>query len=194
MKKIRTLSFSLLLPALLLANGCSGDVKAKLGMRRDGPDEFQVIAAPPLSVPPEFNLRPPLNAAGITRSTSAQQDAKKMLINNGAAPTPDVRASALPSSGDEKFITKAGASTTDTSIREIMSNESQPAAVQEEKKGFFSSLLTFNKEDDAPITVDAAAEKQRIDTNKQTNQPITAGETPTINQKKSVIEKLLDSE
>src|SRR5438093_9913559 len=38
--------------------GCT-DIRRVVGMDRVGPDEFAVEARAPLTIPPEFNLRPP---------------------------------------------------------------------------------------------------------------------------------------
>ena len=46
-------------PGLLTGlSGCT-DVKEVLGYTKQSPDEFQVYARAPLSLPPDYNLRPP---------------------------------------------------------------------------------------------------------------------------------------
>lgn len=42
----------------LVLSGCSGIGEA-LGLSKRPPDEFEVMAKKPLTVPPDFNLRPP---------------------------------------------------------------------------------------------------------------------------------------
>ncbi len=45
--------------ALSLLVACSGSVQQKLGLERRVPDEFQVVRRAPLTLPPDFTLRPP---------------------------------------------------------------------------------------------------------------------------------------
>ena len=48
---------------------CSGDELTRtFGLTRDAPDEFQVTTRAPLSMPPDFNLRPPRPGARSRRS------------------------------------------------------------------------------------------------------------------------------
>ena len=183
---------STIVMALLFAvSACSSDMKANLGLKKDSPDEFRVLAAPPLTVPPDFDLRPP-SAAGSSL-TPGQASAKQLLSgsvdNVGTpAPTESVKATALPSGADQKLIEKAGASTANSSIRDIIAKDNQP--VQDDKKGgFFKNLLSSGKSDDAPV-VDAAAEKQRITDNTKNNKPVTTGDTPTVKENKSLWDKL----
>lgn len=197
MKHIFSLS-SLPLAALLLASACGGDVKGDLGLRKDSPDEFRVISAPPLSVPPDFSLLPPASGAAPAAS-NVNQDNRHLLGQQSspsgvAAPTPQVKASSLPSSGDSKFLSKAGAASIDPTIRDTIAKETQPLPQEEEKKGFFKKMLSLNKDEEAKVVVDAAAEKKRMTENKASNKPVTTGETPTIKEKKSVLQKIFGSE
>ncbi len=47
-----------LLTAILALSGCS-DVKQELGVGRNSPDEFMVVKRAPLTLPPDYTLRPP---------------------------------------------------------------------------------------------------------------------------------------
>ena len=44
--------------AVLVAGGCEGARKA-IGLDKAAPDEFSVYTRAPLSMPPEYGLRPP---------------------------------------------------------------------------------------------------------------------------------------
>ncbi len=50
---------------IFLLYGCGG-VKEKIGLIKKAPDEFQVYKSKPLSVPPNFELRPPKEGAILT--------------------------------------------------------------------------------------------------------------------------------
>jgi hypothetical protein len=49
----------------MLLSGCS-DISSALGRGKKSPDEFQVVVRPPLTLPPNFALRPQDEEGGIT--------------------------------------------------------------------------------------------------------------------------------
>ena len=55
-RKLTSASIALLCVGLL--NACS-DTRAALGLDKAPPDEFAVFSRAPLSLPPDFGLRPP---------------------------------------------------------------------------------------------------------------------------------------
>jgi len=70
--------------ALLLA-GCS-ETGSILGFDRGGPDEFTVVRNPPLSVPPQATLRPPVQgAARSNRDLSSSQARESLLASGGGS-------------------------------------------------------------------------------------------------------------
>lgn len=63
--------------ALVLLSGslsaCSG-VKKKLGLENSAPDEFLVTSRAPLSLPPEYDLRPVIDGSSVSPALSSQTD------------------------------------------------------------------------------------------------------------------------
>lgn len=63
--------------ALVLLSGslsaCSG-VKKKLGLENSAPDEFLVTSRAPLSLPPEYDLRPVTDGSSVSSALSSQTD------------------------------------------------------------------------------------------------------------------------
>lgn len=53
----KTILMTILLSAAVLT-ACSTETKKKLGFASEGPDEFMVMSRAPLSLPPEYDLRP----------------------------------------------------------------------------------------------------------------------------------------
>ncbi len=51
--------YTLLIFALMITSGCSGKVGDIVNLSRSVPDEFAVVKRKPLTVPPDFGLRPP---------------------------------------------------------------------------------------------------------------------------------------
>ena len=63
---------------LILLAGCNGDKIARtFGLTRDAPDEFTVTTRAPLSMPPDYNLRPPRPGAPRPQEQSERQQARK---------------------------------------------------------------------------------------------------------------------
>ncbi|HKS87916.1 MAG TPA: DUF3035 domain-containing protein [Stellaceae bacterium] len=72
----------LCLPLVLLLPGCS-DFRQILGMDRTGPDEFAVESRAPLTVPPDFDLRPPQPGAARPQEVTAADKAKRAIDTAG---------------------------------------------------------------------------------------------------------------
>ena len=68
--------------AALLLPGCS-DFRVALGMDRVGPDEFAVESRAPLTIPPDFDLRPPQPGAARPQDVTAAERARKVIDTAG---------------------------------------------------------------------------------------------------------------
>jgi hypothetical protein len=67
--------------ASLLA-GCT-DVRRAIGLEQVAPDEFAVESRAPLTIPPEFDLRPPQPGAPRPQEKSANQQARQAFERAG---------------------------------------------------------------------------------------------------------------
>jgi hypothetical protein len=72
----------LLLAGPLLIAGCS-DFKRSIGLEPTLPDEFAVESRAPLTIPPDFDLRPPTPGAPRPQEKSADQQAKQLIEQAG---------------------------------------------------------------------------------------------------------------
>jgi hypothetical protein len=70
------------LSLVLLLPGCS-DMRVALGMDRVGPDEFVVESRAPLTIPPDFNLRPPQPGAPRPQEIPATERARRVVDTAG---------------------------------------------------------------------------------------------------------------
>ncbi len=70
------------LSASLLLAGCA-DMRRIVGMDRVGPDEFAVESRAPLTIPPEFELRPPQPGAPRPQEGTAADKARKVIDTAG---------------------------------------------------------------------------------------------------------------
>jgi DUF3035 family protein len=75
------LSVACLFGALLLA-GCA-DLKQMVGIDEPMPDEFAVESRAPLTIPPDFNLRPPEPGAPRPQEQSSEQQAEQIMEQAG---------------------------------------------------------------------------------------------------------------
>ena len=70
------------LAGVVLLAGCS-DFKKSIGLEPGMPDEFAVESRAPLTIPPEFDLRPPTPGAPRPQEKSADQQAKDVMAEAG---------------------------------------------------------------------------------------------------------------
>ena len=75
-------STSLCLAGALLISGCT-DLKKAIGLERSTPDEFAVESRAPLTMPPDFNLRPPQPGAARPQEKSSDQQARQAIEQAG---------------------------------------------------------------------------------------------------------------
>src|SRR5215472_2925119 len=68
--------------ALSLLSACSG-FKQMIGLDQPMPDEFAVESRAPLTVPPDFDLRPPSPGAPRPQEKTAEQQAEQVMQQAG---------------------------------------------------------------------------------------------------------------
>jgi len=73
---------TLCLAGPLLMAGCS-DFKKSVGLEPTLPDEFAVESRAPLTIPPDFELRPPQPGAARPQEKTADQQAKQVMEQAG---------------------------------------------------------------------------------------------------------------
>src|SRR5207253_2815772 len=66
----------------LLLPGCS-DFKRTIGIEKTSPDEFAVESRAPLTIPPDFDLRPPQPGASRPQEKSSGQQARQVMEQAG---------------------------------------------------------------------------------------------------------------
>ena len=168
---------ALSLMALTLLAGCSGDdLSRTFGLQRDSPDEFQVTTRAPLSMPPDFSLRPPRPGASRPQELSQRQQAEATLAPDTVFAGP-VRGR---STGEAAFMQAAGPA----APRDIRAQVDADSQLDAPSRSFTDRLL-FWKAASAPGTaVDPTRETQRIRQNAALGQPVASGDTPIIQRKR----------
>ena len=132
------------LAAATAASGCQSMQRA-VGATRTAPDEFRIVTQAPLTLPPDYNLRPPRPGEARPQERAPDSAARAALFGQ------DVGADA--SSGERVLVAAAGAEAADASIRETIDFESQ--GIVRRNEGFVDRLLAFRgsaAEAEAPLS------------------------------------------
>ncbi|MSP00127.1 MAG: DUF3035 domain-containing protein [Acetobacteraceae bacterium] len=166
------------LAATLLLTGCGdSSLSRTFGLVRDTPDEFRVITRAPLSMPPDFTLRPPQPGALRPQEQSERRQAESVLVPDAAFGG----SRGGPSPGQAALVRDAGGAPP-ADIRQRIDQEARLGASDD---GFVDRLLYWRKTDSQKAVVDAGAEAQRLRQNSALGQSPVTGETPVIRQRKS---------
>ncbi|HVZ08135.1 DUF3035 domain-containing protein [Rhodopila sp.] len=162
---------------LLLLSGCSGmnSLYRTFGLTRDAPDEFTVTTRAPLSMPPDFTLRPPRPGAPRPQEQSERQAAEEALVPQLALNQPQAGASA----GQDALLAETGPAAP-ADIRQKVNQDARYAA---DDQSLIDKILYWRKPGTEGAQVDAQKEAQRLRQNAALGQPPDVGETPIIQQK-----------
>jgi len=96
------------------------------------------VRRPPLTLPPDFNLRPPSSAAGATDITAAQQG-RQTVFGLDQEKGGNAQRSGGASSGEAALLQHAGAASASNDIRQKVDRETN--AMQRQENGFVNNLL-----------------------------------------------------
>lgn len=172
-RRPRVATTALLAGCGLLLAGCdSGGLSRTFGLSRDAPDEFTVTTRAPLSMPPDFTLRPPRPGASRPQEVSARRQAEETLVPQvalGAAPT-------VASPGEQVLLEQAGPPVSNDIRQQI----NQDASLDSGDPGFVDKLLFWKTPQPTGVMVDPQKESQRLRQNAALGDNLANGETPII--------------
>lgn len=190
--------FGILAGVLVLAACSSNTVKDTLGLERKAPDEFRVVSRPPLYIPPQFNLEPPMAGAASPTVVPADKKAQELVLGGGkieggaevfslkqggadtavqSVETSNlVKSSSAVSSGEQQFLKNIGAEKADPKVRENLVQQEIVKQEKQEESSWWDFFSTA-REKKEPV-VNSKAEAERIRENKDTGKPVTEGATP----------------
>lgn len=129
---MRTLSLLGLSAAALAACSTAGPLS-----NRNAPDEFAILTKPPLTVPPDYALRPPKPGETRPEELSTTQRTQQILLGDTSTEP--------PSTGELSLIAQVGALDVDPSIRAILAAENGGRA--EKNVSMTNRLLFWNFRD-----------------------------------------------
>ena len=162
--RIRSVTFVSLLAVSTVALGACGGLKQSIGLTKVVPDEFVTVSTAPLSVPPEYGLRPPAPGQPRPQELAPESAARQILLGQ--------RQSITRTPGENALITAAGADRADPLARYVVDDEFGDLTHKEES---FANRVLFWRKDDAAtqaptvsqtasgaVTIDAASETARL--------------------------------
>jgi len=163
--------------------GCES-VRKAVGGKKQAPDEFVVYKRPPLALPPEFHLRPPIPGAARLQNVSPRDEAKgAILLTTSAQTQKQSLAPNVTTAGMAALLNQTGALKTDPNIRVKVNAESSTIAAEDRQ--FIDKLIFWV--DDAPYpgsVIDPKKEQQRIMQNEALGKPITEGKVPEVKRRR----------
>lgn len=139
------------LAAATAASGC-GTISRAIGAGKSSPDEFNIVTSAPLTLPPDYALRPPRPGEPRPQEMAPGDEARAALFGQ------DVAAGATQ--GERRLVTNAGAEAVDPNIRDQIDYEAQGLVRRDEN--FVNRIVDFNSSS-ANASVDAATEARRLE-------------------------------
>lgn len=162
----------LTLATSMLALGACASVSKGVGLTKVTPDEFLTVSTAPLTVPPEYGLRPPAPGQPRPQELAPESAARQILLGQ--------RQSVTRSPGEQILVAQAGGDRADPLARYVVDDEFGDLAHKEE--GWANRILFWRRDDaasqgptttqtaDGAVVVDAASEYARV-------QALTGGRT-----------------
>ena len=118
--------------------GCQTTASA-LGMTKVVPDEFRVVTKAPLTVPPDYSLRPPTPGEPRPQELQPESAARTALLGE--------RAAQQRSEGEKLLVSKAGADKADPLVRYVVDDEFGDLAHKD--KSFADKVMFWRKDKSA---------------------------------------------
>ena len=177
---------SLFVMALFLSLAACSSVKKELGVGRNSPDEFAVIKRAPLTLPPDYALRPPGDPAEARDAENAAEKARTTLMGKS-------NTAAEKGAAESALLGKIGVGDANPDIRRMIDEENGFISLQ--NRTVAEKLIFWNDEepslDNAPSSVvDPKAEAERLKQNQAEGKPVNEGNVPVIEKKKTTLDRI----
>jgi hypothetical protein len=167
----------LLACVVVLLPSCESTRKAFSG-DKSAPDEFAVFSRPPLTLPPQYKLRPPKPGVTIKRGDLTSAIAKRAMLNKESK-IQSQKSTTNESPGMIALLRNTGGLNANSDTREMLNAET--SILSNEDKRFVDKLIFWVDEGKAGNTiVNATKEQKRIQKTQALGKPITEGKTPDV--------------
>lgn len=184
-RMVLRLTTTVALAATLVA--CEG-VRKQFGLTKQSPDEFRVVARAPLTLPPDFTLRPPEPGVARPQEGTTTQQARKAIFRADEPKVAALEVSTPPdgsaggqSVGEQSLLRSAGVENADPDIRLVVDRET--LRLNAESEGFIDTLVFWRDKEVPGVVVDAQSEARRLRENAALGKEATSGQTPTIERR-----------
>lgn len=173
---------AMVLGAGIALSGCE-QAKQALGQTKQPPDEFAVFQRAPLSIPPDFGLRPPAPGTERPQAVNPRDQVRAALTRGGEAPT-----GGDLSAGERSILQLTGANQADPSVRARVNNETRD--LQVDSGSITDKLVFWRKPPEFGTAIDPAQEQKRIREAQAEGTPLGEGDVPMIKQRqKGLLER-----
>ncbi len=169
----RILIAAAVLPLALAGCGNGDDISRSFGLTRDAPDEFQVTTRAPLSMPPDYTLRPPRAGAARPQEQTPRDAAEAALAPQAALAGPQATAD---SPGQEALLSATGPA----APADIRNKVDSDAAMARSDRSFADKVMFWRAPTDPSVVLDPQREAQRLRENAALGHNSTDGDTPII--------------
>lgn len=154
----------LTLAASALALGACTNIQQSIGLSKVTPDEFLTVSSAPLTVPPEYGLRPPAPGQPRPQELAPESAARQILLGQ--------RQSVTRSPGEQLLVAQAGGDRADPLARYVVDDEFGDLTHKEES--WANRIMFWRREDpstqtatttqtsEGAVTIDAASEYARM--------------------------------
>jgi len=146
-----------LLVLAITAAGCES-LRRDAGFGKQPPDEFAVVTKAPLTIPPDFALRPPRPGERQANSGNSAERARAALYSGNVRQLADQMGPEF-SEGEKLLLAYSGGASADPSIRAALASES---AILDGGPTLTESILFWRESQTKGTPVDAQAEANRI--------------------------------
>ena len=180
---IKSTAIICLIIAAGVVSGCA-DTRRALIKEKGAPDEFEVYTRAPLSLPPDFGLRPPAEPGTEVRSIDDPTTQARIAVTGKQPQQQKIIAS---SPGMAAIYSRSGVGSIDPNIRKLLERETSVFATEDTT--VMDRIMLSDEELSRGATVDPKLESERIRDNKAKGIPLNEGDIPKIERKKP---RLLD--
>ena len=148
----KSMTMLALAAAAAAASGCS-TMQQALGATKTAPDEFRVVTSAPLTLPPDYSLRPPRPGDPRPQQLDPTAEAHAALFGQDTGQD--------ASAGERALVAGAGADAVDPNVRDLVDFEGAGVVHREEE--FASRVIEFEgAAADAAAPRDEAGEAERL--------------------------------
>jgi hypothetical protein len=170
------------LGAALALSACA-DTRKAIGWDKVSPDEFNVVTRAPLTLPPDFGLRPPAPGTARPQEQSPTEQARVAVFGNTAAARNAAAGQQGPgSTGEHALVSKTGGDKVEANIREQLDRETSQLA--EADRSFVDRLMFWRANNPGQgEQIDATRESQRLREAAATGRPASDGSVATVRKR-----------